>query len=499
MTDNPISETVAAVDLGSNSFHMIVCRVSDGRLQVVDKLREMVRLADGLDKDKNLSPEAQARALACLQRFGQRVAGIPRGSVRAVGTNTLRTARTSGDFLAEAEQALGHPIEIISGVEEARIIYLGVAHSTAASDEPRLVIDIGGGSTELIIGKGFQPQTMESLYMGCVSMSKRFFADGKLSRKRLHKAELAALQELEPVVTRFDSSHWLHAIGASGTARSIAKVMNANGWCENCIHRDGFAHVLDAMAEAGHIDELELAGLSDDRRPVFAGGLIILHAAFKALGIERMQVSDGALREGLIHDLFGRIRHEDVRDGSVRALAKRYHVEAAQAKRVSKTARNCLSMVSVAWGLTDPDWQQWLNWAARLYEIGLDIAHSQYQKHGAYILANADLAGFSQQEQELLATLVRGHRRKLSGKYIKLLPEHWQTPALRLTVLLRLAITLHRNRTDQVLPPFQLLAEGDRLTITLPDAWLEQHPLLQVDLAQEIEFIAPSGMELVLS
>jgi len=330
-------------------------------------------------------------------------------------------------------------------------------------------------------------------------MSKRFFADGKLSRKRLHKAELAAMQELEPVITRFNSEQWEQAIGASGTARAIAKVMGANGWCKNGIDRDGFEHLLDAIGEAGHIDALQLEGLSDDRRPVFAGGVVILYAAFKALGIEQMQVSDGALREGLIHDLFGRISHEDVREGSVRAMAKRYHVEAAQTKRVSKTAKNCLSMVSVAWELTEPEWQRWLNWAAHLYEIGLDIAHNQYQKHGAYILANADLAGFSQQEQELLATLVRGHRRKLSGKYIKLLPAHWQTPALRLTVLLRLAITLHRSRTDQVLPPFQLLADDNRITMTLPEAWLEQHPLLQVDLAQEVEFIAPSGMELVIN
>lgn len=303
---NTSSESFAAIDLGSNSFHMIVCRFSEGELLVEDRLREMVRLGAGLDKERNLMPEIQERALACLENFGQRLSEIPTENIRAVGTNTLRSAKNSLEFILKAEQALGHPIEIISGVEEARLIYTGVAHGIGTDGQRRLVMDIGGGSTELIIGTGSTPQYMQSLYMGCVSMTRRFFSDGKITPKTFKKAEIAARMELEPVESTYLRLGWENAIGASGSIRSIRTVVREAGWSDEGITLDSLKSLRDAVIEAGYIDKLDFKGLSSERKPVFIGGVVVLLATFKALGIERMQVSDSALREGLIQELLGR-------------------------------------------------------------------------------------------------------------------------------------------------------------------------------------------------
>ena len=394
-------ETYAAVDLGSNSFHMIVAREQEGQLHIVDRLREMVRLSAGLDAAKCLSEDAQNRALECLQRFGQRVSDIPQGKLRAVGTNTLRSAHNSRAFLTKAEQALGHPIEIISGMEEARLIYLGVAHSLAADESKRLVVDIGGGSTEVIIGEGFAPMCMESLYMGCVSMTMRFFADGKITSQAWKRAEIAALVELEPIVTLYRQVGWDKAIGASGTIKAVRNVVQAMGWCENGISAAAMKKLVSALKKAGSFDKIKLSGLSEDRRPVFAGGVAVLNGVFKALQIEHMEVSDGALREGLLHDLLGRIHHQDVRGLSVAAVTKRFQLDLAQAARVEDTVKQLLSQVAKDWHLDINEDSQWLSWATQLNELGLNIAHSHHHKHGAYIVQNGDLSGFSQQGQAI--------------------------------------------------------------------------------------------------
>lgn len=477
-------EPFVAIDLGSNSFHMIVARVHNGQIKIVDRLREMVRLAAGLDKRRTIRPEVQQRALDCLSRFGQRIADAHSSNVRAVGTNTLRSARNSSVFLSYAEQALGHPIEIISGVEEARLIYLGVAHSVAASDNRRLVVDIGGGSTELIIGQRFEPMCLESLYMGCVSMSEAYFRDGRITRKRIRRAEIAARVELEHVETRYRELGWEEAIGASGTIRAVHNVVKQAGWSEHGITLQSLRQLLDTLLGAGSIEACKLAGLDPERAPVFPGGVVVLLAVFEALGIERMAVADGALREGLLYDLLGRIRHEDVRDRSVRALAERYHVSTEQADRVAATARRCLAQVSNEWKLNEDDAQA-LSWAARLHEIGLDIAHSGYHKHGAYIIGNAELAGFSRQEQQFLAALVHGHRRKFPVAVFKTLPGRDTQRAERLAVLLRLAVMLHRSHSANALPDMTLNASKRALDIHFPPGWLEEHPLTQADLEQE--------------
>jgi len=493
---NAPAETVAAVDLGSNSFHMLVARPNGAELVVVDRLREMVRLAAGLDEQRHLDRDAQRRALDCLERFGQRLRDMPQGSVRAVGTNTLRSAHNAGEFIEAAERALGHPIEIISGVEEARLIYLGVAQSTPGHTGPRLVMDIGGGSTELIIGQGFEPHRMESLYMGCVSMSRRHFPDGTISTKRWQRALLAARQELEPLEASYRDLGWEEVIGASGTIRAVRSVVQDAGWSPTGISRESLVRLAEELLKAGEVDKLKLGGLSAERAPVFPGGVAVLLATFDALGIEQMRVSDGALREGLLYDLLGRIRHEDVRSRSVGSLAERYHVDGEQGERVARTAGHCLEQVAPAWELEGEETAQWLDWAGRLLEIGLDIAHNQYHKHGAYILENADLAGFSRQEQRVLAALVRLHRRKFAMDVIKALPKDWHQPVTYLAILLRLSALLHRSRSPAPPPAFTLETADKALHLGFPPGWLDEHPLTRADLEQEAGYLKAARLSL---
>lgn len=495
-------EIVAAVDLGSNSFHMIVCSLQDGKLQTIDRLKEMVRLASGLDENNILDEATQQRALACLERFGQRIRHFPPESVRVVGTNTLRTAKNAQDFLIKAEQALNHHIHIISGIEEARLIYSGVAHSLGSTGNiwRRLVMDIGGGSTEYIIGSGDTPHEKESLYMGCVSVSNRFFKEGKLSKTAFNAAVLFAEQELEPFEQQFHRNNWDEAIGASGSLRAIAKVLEAKNWSNNGITRTGLEQLVGYVTYRNHISELNLPELDLERLPVFAGGLAIAYATFRILGIEQMTVSDGALREGLIHDLLGRIYNHDIRSETVKELARRYHVDQAHAQRVKHTANGLLSqLVNHGCLPDDENITAFLNWAAELHEIGRDIAHSQYHKHSAYIIEYGDLAGFSNQDQILLATLIRSHRRKFSLTRFQNLPSPWNKQAPYLSIVLRMAVLLRRNRHEDDLPEFGCSLDKNKISLQFPKGWLDQQPLIQADLAQETEFLKAAGFTLSFS
>ncbi len=485
---NQDPEIIAAVDLGSNSFHMIVCRIQHEQIIVIDRLREMVRLAEGIDDKKHLSSNVQDRALDCLTRFGQRLRNVHASSVRIVGTNTLRSAKNAIDFISKAEKCLGHSIEIISGVEEARIIYLGVAHSLAADQERRLVMDIGGGSTELIVGEQFDPLYLESLYMGCVSMSKRFFKSGKITKKKINNAKIAVEQELEPYINRLNHFQWQNAVGASGTIRAINKIVHDQGWAENGITPESLDQLLDHLCEAGHIDDVELEMLDPERAPVFTGGLIILYVTFKCLNIKNMRVADGALREGLIHDLLGRIHHEDVRSKSINALAERYHVDQAQSQRVQLTASYSLEQLAASWDIDLKEHIQWLDWAAKIYEIGFDIAHNGYQKHGAYIIEQSDIAGFSRQEQQLLSLIILSHRRKFPYDKLLELPTYWHDLAKKLCIIFRLATLLNRSRTD-LTEKFRLSVDTNKITIKFADDWLAQHSLTHADLLQESEYL----------
>ncbi|WP_043753272.1 exopolyphosphatase [Imhoffiella purpurea] len=494
--EDRLPEIVAAVDLGSNSFHMIVARIDRGHMQVTDRLKEMVRLGEGLTEDKSLSPEVAERALACLERFGQRLREFPPGSVRAVGTNTLRQIRPESEFVERAEAALGHPIDVIAGREEARLIYLGVAHGLAAGAERRLVVDIGGGSTEIIIGLGFSPRLRESLHMGCVSMSQRHFADGRITAKAMHKAELTGALEVRPVRELFRRARWQKAVGSSGTIRTIASVVKGEGWCDDGISAESLSRLRDALVETGKLSSLSFKGLTDERKPVFAGGVAVLRSVFESLGIEHMQVSDYALREGVIYEMMGRHQHEDVRERTVATLCRQFQIDQEHGQRVQATARVLLRQLTAPWQLFEPEHQLMLSWAARLHEIGVMVAHSQYQKHGAYLLRNADLPGFTRQEQSMLAALVLGHRRKFPVQDFANLPEGDREPARRLCVILRLAVLMHRGRSADNKPNPNLVADGDELQLGFPDDWLAQHPLTQLELEQEAERLSAAGIRL---
>lgn len=497
-TPGDTTATVAAVDLGSNSFHMVVARRHHGDLQILDRLKLMVRLGEGLDDTGALSDTVRRRALEALERFGQRLQGLPSSHVRVVGTNTLREMRDADAFMAAAEAALGHPVEVISGMEEARLIYLGVARSLGDQGGRRLVVDIGGGSTEVVIGEGAQPLRMESLEVGCVNLTRRCFASGHLNGKAMTKAALEAERVLEPVVARFRAPAFAHAVGASGTVKAVHRVLTAGGQAEECIRRDALMDLSQRIAAARTMDRLDLPGLEDDRRPVFPAGVAILTGLFRALGIESMQVSDGALREGVLHDLVGRMDYHDVRDQTVAALASRYHVDTDHSARVERTALALLGQVEKAWGF-DREARNWLTWAARLHEIGLDVAHSGYHRHGEYIARHGDLGGFSAQDQAVLAALIRCHRRKIARSALSAVPQGRQQRTWRLVPLLRLAVVLHRSRLDEEAPPVRLQAEADTLTLTFPTDWLHHHPLTAPDLEVEQQALTRVGYTLIIN
>jgi len=493
---------VAAVDLGSNSFHMMVARVSAaGDLHVIDRLREPVRLAAGLDSDKHLSDESAERALACLQRFGQRLRDLPPERVRVVGTNTLRRMKRSGPFIEAAEKALGHHIEIIAGREEARLVYGGVTHGMGRDNPRRLVVDIGGGSTEVIIGRGSKPRLMESVALGCVVHTQRFFGNGNITRSRFRKARLAARVELEFLERRYRQAGWDMAIGASGTIRGVWRVMMSHGWCEDRITRAGLDKVIELTLSRNHISEIDFEALREDRRPVFVGGLAVLAAIFDALDIDEMNTSEQALREGLIYDLLGRLSNRDVRGASVSALATRYGVDIRQAQDVERTALKLLDQTADTWQLDPKSSASLLRWAAQLHEIGLTIAHSGYHKHSEYMLRNGELPGFSQTEQALLAALVRLHRGKFSQSALAELPRDWRAPLQRLAMLLRLAVLLHRSRTPGLRPPVrsELVDKARVLKLRFTrKTWLEQHPLTRADLELESDYLETTDLRLRL-
>jgi exopolyphosphatase/guanosine-5'-triphosphate,3'-diphosphate pyrophosphatase len=490
------SNVLAAVDLGSNSFHMIVARQAEGQLVVIDRLREMVRLGEGLGPDGRLDPKVSARAIACLERFGHRLLHMRANRVRVVGTSALRRTRRKEAFLDKARKAIGHPIEVISGREEARLIYSGVVQTLPRTPGRRLVIDIGGGSTELIIGRGAKPIELESLKLGCVTISTDHFADGRLTDGRFERARLAARQEIEPIRRAFRRHGWDTVAGSSGTIRALFEALRELEPHQRAITRNGLEALIDAFIEAGHISRLPFATLGPDRRPVIAGGLAILAEIMTGLQIRKMHVADGAMREGVLFDLVGRWTAGDARETTVRSMQSRYHVDLRHAARVETTAVALLRQVKQAWQLTDPLAERILRWAARLHEIGLDVAHSGYHRHGAYLLENADMPGFPREEQLLLAFLVRGHRRRLElGELTDLVPE-WRRMAERLIVLLRLAVLLHRNRGDARPPPFKLVPGRRTLTLRFRLRSLRRHPLTAADLLQEQRQLEEQGLRL---
>lgn len=489
-------ELLAAVDIGSNSFHMVVARHVLGQLRIVDRLREMVRMAAGLDGRGGLSSEAMERALGCLSRLGQRVRSLPAHRVRAVATNTVRQLRAPQSFLIPAETALGHSIEVVAGREEARLIYLGVAQGHPPGRRRRLVMDIGGGSTEFIIGQGFEPIERESLQMGCVATTRRFFGNGRLSRKRWREALTEVSAEFQQFAAAYRARGWQEVLGSSGTIKAIGEILAAMKLTRGTITEAALLRLREQLLEAEHLDDIRLPGLAEERRPVIAGGVLVLEAAFNELGLARMQVAETAMREGILFDMLGRASQRDPREASIDALAIRYGVDAVQASRVESTALELFAQAAAGWALDPDEDRARLAWACRVHELGLSIAHSQYHVHGAYLLRHSDIAGFSTQDQEVLAALVRNQRRGLHRGSLAGLPERLAAATMRCIVLLRLAVLLHRSHDSVALPALRLRVNGEQVWLQLPAGWLDSHPLSRADLDAERGHLAEHGWRL---
>jgi exopolyphosphatase/guanosine-5'-triphosphate,3'-diphosphate pyrophosphatase len=462
---------LAAVDLGSNSYRLEIGRLDHGQIHRTEYLKETVRQGNGLDDARNLTPEAMQRGWDCLARFGERLAGFRKAQVRAVATQTLREARNRDAFLARAHTILGFPIDVISGREEARLIYQGVAHLLPQSDERRLVVDIGGRSTELILGQRFAADVTESYRVGSVAWSMKHFPEGQFTEGAFERAEVAAKAVLDEALAVYRPQDWDVAYGASGTIGAVADVLGAAGWPAGLIDRKGLAWLQERLLSARTADKLKLDGIKDDRRPVIGGGVSVLRAVFDLLEIDQMLAAQGALRHGVLYDLLEREQGEtDIRSTTVQRLASKFGVDAAQATRVGKVACQLLRQLRK------------LGWAAQLHEIGSQISHSDYHKHGAYILDNADAPGFAQPELHRLSLLVLGHR----GKLRKLDADFEDEQFVHQLLCLRLAVLLCHARRDPDLKGLQLQGEGHVITLCpradWPQAWPQSAHLLREEV-----------------
>ena len=488
--------TLAALDLGSNSFHMIIARLRPDGLVVLDRLREMVQLGAGLRDGAGLDPAASERALGCLHRFGERLAALNPHSVRAVGTNALREAADAREFLLRAERALGHPIHVISGTEEARLIYAGVAYSRPPRGGRRLVADIGGGSTEFILGRGFETSELASIGVGCVALTERYFAAGNLGARAFAAARLEVLRRLEPLAVHLSRVGWDEAIGASGGIQVVAAVAERLGGAPGGVDKEVLEVIRRRLVGAKRIGEVNLPGLAPKRRSIFAGGLAILAAIFELLGLERMQIADGALREGLLLDLVGRLGKRDVREAGIQQMVLRFRTDAAQGERVANTAAALHAALGAEWTGANREDVRFLDWAARLHELGLTVAHSGYHRHGAYLVENSDMPGFAREEQRRLALLIRAQRKPYPDTDFRVLAKSWQRSSRRLAIILRLAVLLNRARTGDGRLILKAQADGDRIRLLFPPAWLQAHPLSAADLAREKQLLARVGFNL---
>jgi exopolyphosphatase / guanosine-5'-triphosphate,3'-diphosphate pyrophosphatase len=484
VNSKPTFTEIAAVDLGSNSFRLQLARVVDDHLIFHDSLREVVRLGAGLSDDKTLSDEALNRAIDCLNRFGERLRGLPPQAVRAVATNTFRVAKNAPQLLKAAQEALGFPIEIIAGREEARMIFVGVSHSLPKAEHKRLVIDIGGGSTEFIIGEGLEPLEMESLYMGCVSYSLKYFPDGKITEEAFERAQIAAATEIQTISKNFKSKHWQEAVGSSGTARTLGEVLRLNGLTDGAVTLEGLYQLRQQLIGSKEVKKIQLQGLSVDRSSVISGGLAIMIAAFEGLSIDKLIVANSALREGVLYELLGRMQHDDTRDATVNSFMRRYHVDRDQVRRVQSLSILLLSQVEHKLSGDVAVAKQYLVWAAKLHEIGVSIAHGGYHKHSAYIIENADMPGFSKMEQESLGFLVRAQRRSLTKLQMPALSEDRTV----LVMIFRLAVLFHRNRLHITPPELNLAWHKAGFGLDVEPGWLAKNPLTDAELASEVVY-----------
>lgn len=474
---------LAAVDLGSNSFRLEIGRYHAGHIERVEYLKETVRQGNGLDEEKNLGSAAMVRGWECLARFGERLQGFKKQQVRAVATQTLREARNRDEFLNRAQQVLGFPIEVVSGHEEARLIYQGVSRLLPHSDERRLVVDIGGRSTEMIMGQGYTAEVLESYRLGSVAWSSRYFPRGQFTASTLKTAEVAAKAVLDEALDKFPPAQWHVAYGSSGTVGSIADMLGANGWAMGLITRSGLDWLTERLLRAGHVDNLRLDGLKDDRRPVLAGGLAVLRAIFDLYGLDQMLPAQGALRHGALYDLIDRESDGgDVRERTVRWLAQRFSADEAQARRVGEVANALFSQIAAP-DEQDSRYSQKLAWAAQLHEIGSHISHERNHHHGAYILDNLDAPGFSLRELHRMSELVLGQR----GKLRKLEQSLQDELFAKQLICLRLAVLLCHARQ---MPEYQAMRLGYKsgaFKLSTPSGWARRFPQSAWLLGEEVQ------------
>lgn len=490
-------KNLAVLDLGSNSFHMLVASLeNNNNLHIIDKLKDRARLAAGLDDKKNLTEEAQERALQYFRQYSERLLGFEKGCVRVVATDTFRKAKNGSAFLEKAETALGWPIEVISGIEEARLIYKGVSHDYP-SKRRRLIIDIGGGSTELIIGTGSKPIELASTKMGCVSWTKSFFPNGKMTRKAFKAAIQNAEQVLASQIQRYLSIGWQEALGSSGTNKAIGDILIEEQRSDGAITKQDLEWLVERLIEVEDTKDIPWDSISDTRQEVLAAGASILLACMRALKIYKLRPVASALREGVMIEMVGRIFGEDIRDKSIQSLLKRFKVDPDQNARILKTLRYLFDSASDEWRLNRQDWQL-LQWATQLHEVGLNIAFSGYHRHSAYIVKNADLAGFSRSQQAELAFLIFGHRGRIKPeKLFKEFP-YIQHRHIQLLSLFRLATRFHRRRNPsaELLIPVQV--DQEQIQLLLPLDFLEKNPLTHADLSIEVSEVRKLGIELLL-
>jgi len=468
----------AAIDLGSNSFRLEIGQMDAGQLRRVEYIKETVRQGNGLDAERNLTEDAMARGWECLARFAERIAGFNPSQVRAVATQTLREARNRDVFLTKAKILLGFPIEVIAGKEEARLIYLGVSHLLPQSNERRLVVDIGGRSTEMILGQHESASTLESYRVGSVGWSMKYFADDLWTPSAFKAAEIGAKAVLDEAQILFSRQHWDKCYGSSGTVGAVSDVLSAAGWPEGKVTREGLSWLKDRLLKAQKPENLRIEGVKEDRKPVIGGGLAVLQAVFDLLQIDEMQAAQGALRHGALYDLIEREGMHDVRSSMVDWLAQRFGTDKLQAERVSRTAQHMLlALIPASSDMPSAERQRYLQkllWACQLHEIGMRISHSDYHKHGAYILDNTDLQGFTLDELHRLSQLVLGHR----GKLRKLESELEETSFVRQLMALRVAVILCHARRDPDLSGLSMVCDVQRRTaqLTMEADWAELWP-----------------------
>ncbi len=492
------AKKIAVLDIGSNSFHLVVARVISGSVQILHKMKQKVRLADGLSDQLLLSESAIQRGLEALRVVEKSLTGFQPSSVRIVATYTLRKAKNAKDFIALAREILPYPVEIVSGEEEARLIYNGVAHTNTIK-ENTLVIDIGGGSTEIIIGQGFKPKVTRSLDLGCVSFTQKFFSSGEITEKQFKKATTAAQQHIEYIEKTYRKTGWQESLGTSGSIESVvssvALLQNADIQLQAVTLAD-LKMLRKYCIEMAHVDALQLGEINQDRLQVFPAGLAILIALFKSLKIKSLSFATAALREGVIYEMETSLGEQNVKERSARSLALRYDVDVDHARNVTRTVNQIFAQVKEAWQLNNPALNDLLEWAAMLHEVGLHIHSRSVHKHSAYILQHADLHGFNFEQQKFLASLARFYRKKLKTNEFPEFTQFKSSEWLRCLMILRLAVLLNIKRQKKFLPDFNVSVDLESIDIQFPDDWLEQHPVLIADLEFERQQLKKVGIQL---